>query len=197
LGVPVLLNNANYWWAPKGTPEPIIEKLASVLEQAMQNETVLSELGRLRMDPTFDRGPSFERRLAETSRRFEAVTAQKQAALPNFTLYVGVIVAMLFVCVFVQSWRETSPASMTTSDSGFVTKPGIAAACFAVLCGYVLLLGRGWLPFTITTAAMVLVIGGLMFRGGRGNWIVLAELALLTALGSHFVFTEIFVTALP
>jgi hypothetical protein len=163
----------------------------------MRNETVLSELERLRMDPKFDRGPSFERRLAETSRRFEAVSVKKQAALPNFTLYVGVIVAMLFIGVLIQSWREPSHASMTTGDSNVVTRPGIAAACFAVLCGYVLLLGRGWLPFGSGTAAMVLVVGGLMFRGGRGNWIVLVELALLTGLGLQFVFTEIFVTALP
>jgi tripartite-type tricarboxylate transporter receptor subunit TctC len=106
MGIPVVLNNANYWWAPLGTPQPIIDQLASVLDQAMQNQTVRSELKRLRMDPTFDRGDSFKARLDETVRQFEEVVAQKQSALPNFTLYTSIIVGMLLVWMLVEAARD-------------------------------------------------------------------------------------------
>jgi hypothetical protein len=65
------------------------------------------------------------------------------------------------------------------------------------LGGYVWLLSQGWLPFAIASAAMVLVVGGIMMRSAAGRWIVLIELALLTGLGTQFVFTEILVTPLP
>ena len=44
---------------------------------------------------------------------------------------------------------------------------------------------------------MVALIGGQMMRGAPARWIVLLELAILTGLGSQFVFTEVFVTPLP
>ncbi len=205
MGVSVVLNNANYWWAPKGTPEPVVDKLASVLEQAMRNETVRSELKRLRMDPTFDRGESLQLRLEQTVRQFEAVVSQKATELPNFALYVGVIVGLLFVFVMVQSvaaqrsGRDLSAEANERSlaEDDFTRRPGIAAASFAALCGYVLVLDRGLLPYPVATAAMVLVVGGLMFRGQKGRWLMLIELAILVGLGTQFVFSEVFVTPLP
>ena len=59
------------------------------------------------------------------------------------------------------------------------------------------LLSTGWLPFAFATAAMVALIGGQMMRGAPARWIVLLELAILTGLGSQFLFTEVFVTPLP
>ncbi len=201
LGIPVTLTNANYWWAPLGTPLPIIDKLASVLEQALKNETVRDELNRLRMEPTFDQGDSFKRRMDATVQQFEAVVAQKQASLPNFTLYVGIIVAALFGWVLVEALGSQQVESDLTGfvpQADFIKRPGIAAVSFVVLCGYVFLLGRGMLPFPLVTAAMVLIIGGLMMRSREmSRWMVLLQLALLTGLGAQFVFTEVFVTPLP
>ena len=66
-----------------------------------------------------------------------------------------------------------------------------------MLCGYVLLLTSGWLPFAIASAAMVALIGGQMMRGAPARWAILLELALLTGMGTQFVFSEIFITPLP
>ncbi len=201
MGIPVTLTNANYWWAPIGTPQPIIDKLASVLDQSLKNNTVRNELNRLRMEPTFDQGDSFKRRMDATVKQFEAVAAQKQASLPNFTLYVGLIVAALFGWVLIESLRSQqvdSELSGFLPPEDFIKRPGIAAASFVVLCGYVLVLGRGLFPFPLVTAAMVLAIGGLMMRSRvKSRWMVLLQLALLTGLGAQFVFTELFVTPLP
>lgn len=201
MGIPVTLTNANYWWAPIGTPKPIIDKLASVLEQALKNNNVRSELNRLRMEPTYDQGDSFKLRMDATVQQFEAVVAQKQASLPNFTFYVGLIVAGLFVWMLTEALRRQQVDSELTGfvpQADFTKRPGIAAASFVMLCLYVLLLGRGMFPFPVVTAAMVLAVGGLMMRSrSTGKWTVLVQLALLTGLGTQFVFTELFVTPLP
>ena len=200
MGVPVVLKNANYWWAPKGTPHEVLEQWVKLLEKVMQNDRVLRELARLRMDPSFDHGETLEQRLAETVDQFTTVAEQKQASLPNFTLYVGVLVGLLLVWTMLESYRGSQDDEETDSVpflNDFEKRPRIAAACFAVLCGYVALLGWGWLPFPIASAAMVLGIGGLMMRAAPARWLVLFELALLTGMGAQFVFSEVFVTPLP
>ena len=136
-----------------------------------------------------------------TVQQFEEVVAQKQASLPNFPLYVGVIVAALFGWVLIESIcgrQDEDEMNDLAPQEAFTKRPGIAALSFLVLCGYVLLLGRGLLPFPLVTAAMVLAVGGLMLRNRlKRRWFVLLQLALLTGLGAQFVFTEVFVTPLP
>ncbi len=200
LGVPVVLSNANYWWAPKGTPSQVLRKLSSVLEAAMGNATVRAELSRLRMDPTFDSGPSFQQRLQKTVESFEAVTAEKPASLPAFPMYVGSIVVLLLGWVVIESLRDRGrfePDVMRDQKESYKQRPGLALACLIVLCTYVIALSMGVVPFAVATAIMVLAIGGLMMRYAPGQRWVLLELALLTGLGTQFVFTEIFATLLP
>ena len=200
LGIPVVLKNANYWWAPKGTSPEVLNQWATVLDQAMQNETVREELARLRMDPTFDRGESFREYLDETIDQFTAVAEQKQASLPNFTLYVMVLVAVLLCWVVIEAFRRSAknsePPSLLLSDD-YEKRPGIAAICFGLLCLYVFVLQQHWIPFAAASVAMVLLIGGAMMRAAPAKWVVLIELALLTGLGAQFVFSEVFVTPLP
>ena len=200
LDVPVVLTNANYWWAPKGTPRAILDFWADVLGDAMNNPTVLTELARLRMDPTFDRDATFQKRLNETVSQFNAVAEQKQSTLPDFTLYVGILVILFFIWSLIDSrlHRDTSqPTPLPIAGQDFKKRPDIAVICFVMLCGYVLLLTSGWLPFAIASAAMVALIGGQMMRGAPARWAILLELALLTGMGTQFVFSEIFITPLP
>jgi len=202
-GVPILLSNAHYWWAPKGTPKPIIETLASALEQAMQNETVQRELVRLRVDPVFDSGASLKTRLRETTARFESVVVEKPSNVPNFTAYVAIIVVVLFAWAVLDSFlvcdtsRSEQIIALAGIDDHFQRRPGIAAVCFGVLVVYVAALGFEWMPFAVASALMVFILGSLMALGQRSRLPVLLQLALLTALGSEYIFTQIFQTTLP
>ncbi len=190
-GIPVLLSNANYWWAPKGTPRPVVNYLADVLEQAMRNEMVREELQRLRVDLTYMRGEPFLARLAETIARFEAVVAAKETRLPNFPLWTGILVAVLLGFVLMERESRVSAAKTWTP------RPKLAAACFLGLTGYVALLWLGWLPFAILSSAMVFAVGGLI-SGWRAKFrLNLAKLALLTGFGAEFVFTKVFAVTLP
>ncbi|HBV63015.1 MAG TPA: hypothetical protein DEF45_08345 [Rhodopirellula sp.] len=198
--IPVVLTNANYWWAPKETPPAILDFWANVLAKAMQNETVLAELARLRMDPSYERNLALQERLDETIKQFNLVAEQEQSWLPNFTVYVGILLAIFFTWAILDAImrkRDDEPAASPIESEPFRKRPDIAIVCFGLLCGYVLLLSTGWLPFAFASATMVALIGGQMMRGAPARWIVLLELAILTGLGSQFVFTEVFVTPLP
>jgi tripartite-type tricarboxylate transporter receptor subunit TctC len=200
LDIPVILTNANYWWAPKETPPAVLDFWADVLAKAMQNETVLAELARLRMDPTYDRDLPLKERLGDTIKQFSLVAEQEQSWLPNFTVYVGVVLLIFLAWAILETMLKKNrqdPAASPLPSEPFRKRPDIAIACFALLCGYVFLLSTGWLPFAIASAAMVALIGGQMMRGAPAKWIVLLELAVLTGLGSQFIFTEIFITPLP
>ena len=166
----------------------------------MQNEKVLGELARLRMDPTYDRGASLKQRLDDTMYQFSLVAEQEQTWLPNFTVYVGILLVVFLTWAVIESMfqkKQLPETNSTLPSEPFRKRPDIAIACFALLCGYVLLLSMGWLPFAIVSAGMVALIGGQMMRGTSAKWIVLLELAVLTGLGTQFIFTEVFVTPLP
>lgn len=202
--LPVQLSNANYWWAPKGTPVEVRQVLASALEKAMLNETVRSELTRLRIDLDYSKGGEFLSLLDETATAFEAAAATRESNLPDFTSWVGGIVASLFLLMLLESLLkrgstrqdETALGSHSTTED-FVRRPLTATACFGVLMAYVYVLGQHWLPFAVATVLMVLVIGGLMTKWQRQHWVILLQIAFLTGLGTNLVFTEVFTTTLP
>ena len=136
----------------------------------MQNETVKRELVRLRVDPAFASGKGMDDEIAATTERFKSVVVEKQSNVPNFTSYVAGIVAVLLLWVIFETLTR-KPDALLQPKSEFVIdsqpyqrRPGIAAACFFALALYVYLLGKGWLPFAVASAAMVLVVGGVMSK---------------------------------
>jgi hypothetical protein len=164
---------------------------------------VRSELARLRVDPDFLKGSALRTELNETITRFESVATKKQTVVPDFIPYLVAVTSLMFLWVIAEStYKPISSLPLTTgspllNQPDFVHRPGIAVGCFLLLSAYVLTLDTGWLPFAVSTAAMVLSVGLLMTRFQRSHWLTLLQTALLTGLGTEFVFTHIFVTALP
>lgn len=200
VGFPVTLSNANYWWAPKGTPPDVLQTLADALRSVMQSQRVREELGHLRMEPTFDSGVALEQKLQQTIQGFEAVAERKSGSLPDFTRYVGLLLVVLMTWVGVDSARQRRDSPLDAGSEAPLAwrrRPGLAIACFLVLVGYVMVIGMGWLPLAVAVSVLILAMGGMMLRHSTGNWLVLIELALLAGLGTEFVFTEIFAIALP
>ncbi len=203
MGSPVLLSNANYWWAPKGTSNEVVDYLADRLQTAMESQAVLEELRRIRTDPTFDRGDSLKQRIAQTVEQFEQVAEQKQESLPNFPLYLGVILAALFL------WMTLEPSVARTTSNlprpepvSVIARPRVAIVSLMLLCLYVQMLGVSWIPFAPLTVAMVVLLGGVMMAGREGpsrlnDWMVLLQLGCLTGFGVHYVMTRVLATPLP
>ena len=200
LGIPVVLRNANYWWAPKGTPREVLTSLASALEVAMQQPKVLEELNRLRLDPTFATGEPLRQKLDSTVKGFEAVAESKAVSLPPFTLYVGLILVFLLICSFADSHWSGQQSLVEKENSGselVASHYGLAVGAFLLLMLYVSALQMAWMPLALAASCLVFALGSAMSRHTPCSKIVLLELALLTGFGIQFVFTELFAIALP
>ncbi|MEZ6129848.1 MAG: tripartite tricarboxylate transporter substrate binding protein [Planctomycetaceae bacterium] len=203
--IPVLLRNANYWWAPRGTPSSVIRTLAAALKAAMQNERVKADLTRLRIDMEYSDSDDFQRHLQETTAAFAQATVQPQQSVPDFTKWVGGTVAALFVWVLIdhlleknQDQTDAGPTpERVPAGEEFVRRPLTAASCFGVLMLYVFALSQHWLPFAVATTLMVVSIGRLMTGTLQSRWTILIQIALLAGFGTDFLFTEIFRTSLP
>ncbi len=192
-GINVLLSSAYYWWAPRETPESVLTYLTDVFEKAMANPKVLAELKTLRIDPTFMKGEPLQTVLASTIEQFEAVVAKKEIKLPNFPLIMGSLVAVMLVLVGCRKVEDEGDGPL----ADFSKRPKLALVSFLILIAYVLILSSGWLPFAITTTAMVFAIGQVASQGTNHSRVVLAQLALLTGFGAEFIFTKLFTVMLP
>lgn len=202
--IPVTLSNSNYWWAPKGTPKEVIAVLAGALEKAMQQDTVRDELKRLRIDLDFSQGKAFAETFEDTAVAFEAAVAKRENKIPDFAKWVGWILVVLFLAILAEAWfgrRSQEPvdtaAGIPVPREDFVRRPMTAVACLGTLAVYVYALGQHWLPFAVATILMVFIIGALMTKWQRQHWLTLLQLALLTGLGTTYIFTEVFTTTLP
>ena len=198
--VPVWLSNAHYWWAPKETPQAIVDHLSGVLQQAMQNENVGRELKRLRVDPVFMTGKELQERIDETVDRFEASAATEESVVPDFSRYVIWIVVGLLACVVIDSVRNPNREveDVARSDSpAHAPRFATAIGCFGVLAVYVMVLGEGWSPYWLATSLMVLMMGGLMTSWNLRKMAAMSAIAIVTGVGIQFVFTRVFETVLP
>lgn len=207
MGIPVVLRNANYWWAPKGTPKAVLDRLAKALRHAMQEPTVINELKRLRLDPTFAVGSELESKLLATLEGFQGVAETKAIKVPRFDLYVGGMVLVLLTVVVVQRVVETSVWSsaeveataeiLNESKSAFVKQHHLAGLAFLTVVLHVLAIQFGWLPLAVTITSMVLLLGLMLARYVPVHKLWLIELSLLTGFGAEYVFTEVLKMALP
>ena len=212
-GIAVTMENAFYWWAPKGTPQDRQDYLANMLKTALDTDIAKQELERLRYDYVFQEREPLYARIQGTLEGFKSVVSVKQTDVPDFSKYVAIIVGALFVMVVstelnskgerksrLQLDREgqldVSPDSEPESED-FPKRYTTAAACFGVIVAYVLVLLTGKIPFAIGSTLMVFIIGGLMAKWQRPYWLVLTQVALITGFGAEFIFTKLFTVALP
>jgi tripartite-type tricarboxylate transporter receptor subunit TctC len=187
----VTSSNAYYWWAPKGTPQPIVDAFADAIEQAMQDETVLTTLSDWSIGHEYLRDEALMTRIDERVAALQPPTLEAPPNLPNYPLYAAVAVVILIIMVTLQK------ASEDTDLEDATPRKKNALLCFAMLCVYVLSLQYIGLSYAIATAIMIFVAGGLISNWDRARFVPLIELALLTGLGSEYLFTQIFTVVLP
>ncbi len=196
-GYEVYMQNIYYWWAPKGTPQEILDKLADVLKKAMANETVISELNRLRINTEYLVGDEMLQRMDDTLAVMRAATtnSDQQAKIPDIPFFVIVITGLLFLGVIIQSILGKVPEEDTVAaddDSGtYPTHAKLAAICFVAVAIYVFILQLKILPWTLLSCIMIIVVGGLMSRWQPKRLLIVAEIALIVSLGTAFLFTEV------
>ena len=73
LGYDVDFCVANWWFAPKATPQPIVDAFAEVLRKAQATPYVQKELADRLFAPVFLSGADLDKSLADTWRRIEPI----------------------------------------------------------------------------------------------------------------------------
>lgn len=207
-GYEVFMQNAYYWWAPKGTPQAIQDKLATVLEKAMQNERLSAELERLKINNEYIDGPEMHAMIDEvlaTMRKAKAAgntsdadaleSGEEPVELPDIPLWVIGITALFLIGVIIQTFLGKVPEEEVVEDIAIHESTRshslLAALCFLAVVIYVFLLQTGWLPWTLLSTVMIVVVGGLLCQWKPRQMIVIAELGLLASLGTAYLFTEV------
>jgi tripartite-type tricarboxylate transporter receptor subunit TctC len=195
-GYAVTAGNALYWWAPKGVPPDRIATLAKAIGSAMAAPAAIAEMQTLAIDPLFREGDELETWIQGRIRSLGNVTFDPGVALPNFPLYTGLLVTLLGGAMVLATRRGNPGALEPSGDSSSRQRPA-ALGCALVVFVYGAVLAGELLPYTVATTAMVFAVGGVIAHWQRRRLPILAELALLTGLGTDVLFTEIFRLALP
>lgn len=193
--IDVTSSNAYYWWAPKGTPSTVVETLAVALENAMKDKNVQAKLNEWSVEGTFSKGEVVKKRLEGRLKILEPLAVKAENKLPNFPLYTGIIILALASFVVFDSFRNRTEKS--DDENEFTPRIWLAGICFVVLTAYITVLQFAIIPFAFATILMIFILGGLIVKWDSKKLITLAQIALITGLGSEFIFTRIFTVILP
>ena len=190
-GLQTHAENSYYFWAPKNTPAAIVDSLAAAFKSAVEDPLVIEELKRLSIPTSFRSGQPLKDHLAERMTAFEKIAVQVDSQLPNFAVWVVGIVATLFVAVIVTSKRSSQ---QNFDEPTMFNRTGVV--CLLLLCGYILCLQFN-VPFVVATASIIFLMGGTIAQWKTSRIKSIATVALAVALGTEFVFTNLFSVALP
>ena len=104
-GIDAIHGLMQFWWAPKGTPPERIAYFESLLERAMETETVQERLANLHVEPIFQIGEPLRATIKDRSENLEGIIVEKPPPLPPVHWMVLGLVAVCGVIVL----REGKP----------------------------------------------------------------------------------------
>ncbi|MGB0144406.1 MAG: tripartite tricarboxylate transporter substrate-binding protein [Akkermansiaceae bacterium] len=190
-GFDIVMPHAHYWWAPKGTPDQVVNKFADVLEAAMQTEYLKAKLAESKTEPLFLRGDELDEHLAGRDSEFKDVGLVAYQGLPDPVIpVVGMIVLLGSGLVF--RWLKTRDVGRR---SAIICQHGLFSCL--VLVSYLLLMQVVGLSYMIATIlfipALAYVFGA---RSGKSLGFV-AVLAVALSIACFLVFTKVLVIDLP
>lgn len=189
-------DNAYYFWAPKDTPDKVVNKLAVALKGSLEDPKVIEQMNNLSLDLTFRSGDELTDHLAGRVEAFEKLAVKADAKLPDFPLWtIGIVLALLAV-VAVQSFKgQSEPAvdpmfgeKLAVNSTGFI--------CLMILVSYIAAL-QFEIPFVVGTAIAIFLMGATIAQWNRQKLFSLLQLALLFSLSIEVIFTQLFTVALP
>jgi len=196
LGYPVVNNNLQYWWFPKGTDQKKIDYFVDVFKKAMNTEFMKSELKRLQIIPKVIEGEALKSRIKVKMEGFKAMKVERRVKVPNMTNWTIGFILFFSIIVIVKSFMRKE-AKEEGADDGLKLRNDLAIGTVLITLVYALLLSFHILDFRIATALYVLAAGSYLTGFDKKKLIYVGELSLLMSLGLYFVFTELFLIYLP
>jgi len=190
-GIPISSGNAYYWLAPKGSPQAVVDKLASIFEAAIEDPEVQNELEKQSIGIAFKKGANLIEYLAGKKRDFGDFRSEQPADIPNFPNWVIGIVLILGLAILTSKSRRREP-----SRWGGLGEGAVALVAALIMLVYVASLQFG-MPYGLVTTPALFLLGATLAGWQRDKLVSIAQMALLFALGSEYVFTTLFSVPLP
>lgn len=110
-----------------------------------------------------------------------------------FPRAVSVILAVLSLAVLVGALRPRA----TAAKAAVVPRPWLAAATVALTIVYIGVMELEWLGFRDATIVYLAVLGALLVDFVARRLILVAVIAIVLGIGTHYVFTKLFFIDLP
>jgi tripartite-type tricarboxylate transporter receptor subunit TctC len=189
--IPIYSGNAYYYWAPKGTPQVVIDKLADVLQRTMKDPEVIAGLEQQSIGLDFRKGKELIEYVSQKKGELGNFKTEASPDLPNFPAWVIAIVAGLGALVIIGKLRKPDAREEQASKSG-----SVAMVAAGIMLGYIMSLQLG-MPYGLVTAPALFLLGAALSEWQRRRLIPIAQMALLFALGSEYIFTTVFSVPLP
>ena len=190
-GIPISSGNAYYWLAPKDTPKAVVDKLAGIFEDTIEDPDIQTEFEKQSIDIAFKKGTDLVEYLSGKKRGLGDFRSEQPADLPNFPNWVIVIVAVLGLAIAATKFRRWEQSHWGSLGEGFV-----ALVAAVIMLVYVACLQLD-LPYGLVTTLALFLLGATLADWQRSKLISIAQMALLFALGSEYVFTTLFSVPLP
>ncbi|MEX2577901.1 MAG: tripartite tricarboxylate transporter substrate binding protein [Verrucomicrobiales bacterium] len=156
-GIDLVYVSLQAWWAPKGTPDDVVNALAATLAEAMDSQSLLNELSSLQVDPIFLDGRQLAGSMQERSAGIEQLGLEKVAIdLPR--LWTGYLALALLgaIAAFVGARKTKLPGKQGgIPDPALSRRAGISALLIAAYLG---LLQFSPVRFEFLTFAFILML---------------------------------------
>ncbi len=193
VGVDLVTGTTQFWWAPLGTPSARIEKLADILEDAMNSEWLQKRYAEKSVEPICLRGPELLAAIEEADRQLASlqVDGQRQVG-PNVPIIpaIGGGVLVLGIGSLILGFGRRS------SNSAQQKLDWRSATVVAAMLGYLLILNLRFVPFWLATVLFVGGVGWLLAPNLRAvRRIAIGGLVL--GLSLQLLFQHVLIIDLP
>lgn len=202
-GIDVLSSNIGYWWAPRGTPRDRLEVIGIALQKAMASPDVLRKLDELSIDPIMLRGEELHASLADKEDRLSTVVPKASYQLPNFPLFIVVVLVVLSIAVGFQSVRTADgnePALVRRTLESDVAHRNVVRRVVVIgllTVAYTSVLHLQVCDYRPATIIYVGLFGWQLVDHSRIHRLAVITAAFALGLGVHFAMTQFFFIDLP
>ena len=191
-GFDVVMQNIQYWWAPRDTPDSTVQRIAEMLDAAMKAPSVRSKLEELSIQPIVLMKNELQEHLTSREQKFQEVALVKMEGLPD---PVFPIVALALICGSL-SLRDSRHRPKSSLSPEFSTRK-FATFSFVALGCYVLGMQLLALPYFLATGVFIPLLGYLAGGRSRRAFVTLVAAGVGISLGCNLIFTKLLLLDLP
>ncbi|MEM7013565.1 MAG: tripartite tricarboxylate transporter substrate binding protein [Verrucomicrobiota bacterium] len=186
-GVDLVWDITQMWWAPLGTPEDRVAKIAAMLKAAVESDSVKERFEQLNVEPLFIEGEELRQLIEQKESMIASLEVESNSIkAPPLMTMVLIAVVGLFAALIIFA-KPKDPEKLPLKSTAMMA---------AGLIVFVAILMLRILPFWIPAAAATVVLA-LILAPDRKSKITASSIAAVLTIAVYIVFTHIFIVDLP